>query len=79
MSIDQQWQLMLWLLGGTATVVSGLLVWVVNKRENRIDKFIETTTETLTELKIITQVHEAEIENLKDAVFVVKYPKTDKI
>jgi len=56
-------------------IVSGVVIWGFNRWLQKQDQHNEVTAETLSELKTITQVHEAEIENLKQAVFIVRYPK----
>lgn len=63
---------------GTITPMAiSVLIWAINKRVKSIDEFISVTSDTLTELKIITQVHETEIETLKEdhRSLIVKYPK----
>jgi hypothetical protein len=64
---------------------SSLLIWVINRhfrqqdvKESKMDKFIEIANENLTELRVITQVHDAEISNIKEqarADFMIKYNK----
>jgi len=71
--------LIAYVIGAMTPVVGSLLIFVINRYLKNQDTHNKITMDTLTELKIITQVHEVEIENLKDATFIVRYPKTEKI
>ena len=68
-----------YVIGAMTPIIGGLLTFVINRYLKNQDTHNKVTTDTLTELKIITQVHEAEIENLKEATFIVRYPKTEKV
>jgi len=66
-------------------ILVSVLIWVINRylkkqdvKENKIDAFIDVVSNNLTELKVITEVHESEIERLKkdvEATFMIKYNK----
>lgn len=59
-------------------IVYGVFKWFVNRLdegEERKEKYFEQITKAITELQKIVAVHESEIENIKDKVFPVRYPK----
>ena len=74
-----------YVIGIITPILGGVLIWVINRylkqqdvRSGSVDRFIEVANETLTELKVITQVHESEIERMKEdirATFMIKYNK----
>ena len=74
-----------WVIAGITPILVTVLIWTINRylkrdevKDDRIDRFTEITTKTLTELKIITQVHEVEIEGIKEDIrsaFMIKYTK----
>jgi hypothetical protein len=74
-----------YIIGIITPIIGSVLIWVINRylkqqdvRTKRTEDFIEIANETLAELKVITQVHEGEIERIKDdirATFMIKYTK----
>ena len=74
-----------YLIGIITPIIGSVLIWVINRylkqqdvRTKRTEDFIEIANATLTELKFITQVHEDEIERIKEdirATFMIKYNK----
>lgn len=75
-----------YIIGIVTPILGSVLIWIINRylkqqdvKNNKMDHFIDIANDTLTELKVITQVHETEIERLKDDVrttFMIKYNKT---
>jgi len=65
-----------------ASVIGFILVFIVNRFVNKLDskmdnfdRLIELMQEEISELKQLVSRHDVEIENLKDTVYKVRYPK----